>query len=226
MFLHRLYLNVRCREARRDLADPYQLHSTLCRAFTVPDHPCPENAFLWRLESERDGEGNPRLLVQSRDLPTWDQIEPKAWFARTPDPALNLVDRLDLDALKAGMRFRFRLRANPCMTRDGKRVGLRRTGDQEAWLARMGQELHGFKLPRLAGFDFEDSAVGQLDLRITQPEVLQGRPRNGNPISVFSVLFEGRLTVDDPCRFRNALLSGIGHGKVLGLGLLSVVATP
>ncbi len=34
MFLHRLHFNLRSREARRDLADPYQLHSTLCRAFS------------------------------------------------------------------------------------------------------------------------------------------------------------------------------------------------
>ena len=37
MFLHRIHLDPRCREARRDLADPYQLHSTLCRAFSEPD---------------------------------------------------------------------------------------------------------------------------------------------------------------------------------------------
>lgn len=46
MFLHRIHLDPRCREARRDLSDPYQLHSTLCRAFSTPDKKCPEGEFL------------------------------------------------------------------------------------------------------------------------------------------------------------------------------------
>lgn len=54
MFLHRIHLDPRCREARRDLADPYQLHSTLCRAFSKPDTKCPESEFLWRQEPETD----------------------------------------------------------------------------------------------------------------------------------------------------------------------------
>lgn len=54
MFLHRIHLDSRCREARRDLSDPYQLHSTLCRAFCESDKKCPESEFLWRLEPETD----------------------------------------------------------------------------------------------------------------------------------------------------------------------------
>lgn len=64
MLLHRIHLDPRCREARRDLSDPYQLHSTLCRAFSAPDKKCPENTFLWRLEPETDSTGCPRILVQ------------------------------------------------------------------------------------------------------------------------------------------------------------------
>ncbi|MGB9128342.1 MAG: type I-E CRISPR-associated protein Cas6/Cse3/CasE [Thiobacillus sp.] len=47
----------------------------------------------------------------------------------------------------------------------------------------------------------------------------------GNTIRIYSVLFEGRFTVTDPTRFRTALETGIGHGKVMGLDLLSVVPT-
>ena len=116
MFLHRIHLDPRCREARRDLSDPYQLHSTLCRAFSVPDKKCPEGEFLWRLEPETDPAGCPRILVQSRTIPDWTGIGVKGWLAKA-DPAIDLKDRLKLDSLKAGQRFRFRLRANPCVTR-------------------------------------------------------------------------------------------------------------
>ena len=37
------------------------------------------------------------------------------------------------------------------------------------------------------------------------------------------MLYDGILTVIDPDKFMNALQTGIGHGKVMGLGLLSVV---
>ena len=38
-----------------------------------------------------------------------------------------------------------------------------------------------------------------------------------------SVLYDGMLIVAEPDKFRDALQNGIGHGKVMGLGLLSVV---
>lgn len=148
MLLHRIHLNPRCREARRDLSDPYQLHSTLCRAFCEPDRKCPEGEILWRLEPETDSTGRPRILVQSRSIPDWERIGVQGWLAKA-DPAVDLKNRLKLDSLKVGQRFRFRLRANPCVTRNGKRLGLMRLAEQETWIARKAQR-HGFSLPRLA----------------------------------------------------------------------------
>jgi len=189
MFLHRIHLDSRCKEARRDLSDPYQLHSTLCRAFTVPDRKCPEGEFLWRLEPHTDPTGYPYILVQSRKIANWTGIGIKGWLAKA-DPALDLKKRLGLDSLKFGQRFRFRLRANPCVTRKGKRLGLLRLEQQEAW---------------------------------SQEQMLRGKKRSGKMIRIFSVLYDGILTVSEPDKFRRSLNTGIGHGKVMGLGLLSVV---
>lgn len=222
MFLHRIHLDPRCREARRDLADPYQLHSTLCRAFSKSDIKCPEGEFLWRLEPETDSTGCPRILVQSRKIPDWTGIGVKGWLAAT-DQGVNLKDRLKLDSLKAGQRFRFRLRANPCVSRDGKRQGLLRLEDQEAWLVRKGQQ-HGFSLPHLAFFDLSESSQDRIDVRISQEQMLRGNQHSGNPVRIFSVLYDGVVMVADTEKFRSALQSGIGHGKVLGLGLLSVAS--
>lgn len=219
MFLHRIHLNPRCREARRDLADPYQLHATLCRAFGPPDRKC-EGEFLWRLEPETDSSGYPRALVQSRTIPDWSGVGVKDWLAGA-DPAINLKERLRLDALKGGQRFRFRLRANPCVTRNGKRLGLLRLLDQEMWIERKGQ-LHGFSLPKLAPFDLSYLSGERVDVRVSQEQMLQGKQHDGNAIRVFSVLYDGILAVTEPNRFRDALETGIGHGKTMGLGLLSV----
>jgi CRISPR system Cascade subunit CasE len=221
MFLHRIHLDPRCREARRDLSDPYQLHSTLCRAFCEPDRKCPENGFLWRLEPETDSAGRPRILVQSQTIPDWTRIGVQGWLAEN-DPAVDLKGRLKLDTLMAGQRFRFRMRANPCVKRDGKRLGLLRLEEQEKWIVRKGEQ-HGFLLPKLTSFDFSDSSQGRIDVRVSHEQMLSGKQHAGNDIRVFSVLYDGALSVTEPTKFKDALQTGIGHGKVMGLGLLSVV---
>lgn len=221
MFLNRIYLNLRCRETRRDLADPYQLHSTLCRAFCVPDQKCPEGEILWRLESENSLTGLPRILVQSRSIPDWSSIGVKDWLAKA-DPPIDLKNRLRLDSVKVGQRFRFRLRANPCVTRNGKRLGLLRLEDQEKWVGRKG-ECHGFSLPKLETFDPSENSQRRIDVRISQEQMLRGNQRSGHVLKVFSVLYDGYLTVTESDKFKNVLHTGIGHGKVMGLGLLSVV---
>jgi len=221
MFLNRIHIDPRCKEARRDLSDPYQLHSTLCRAFSVPDSKCPEGEFLWRHEPETDSDGCPRILVQSRTIPDWTGIGVKGWLAKA-DSAIDLKERLKLDSLKVGQPFRFRLRANPCVTRNGKRLGLLRLEEQETWLERKGQR-HGFSLSQPASFDLLDSSQERVDVRISQELMLRGNQHSGNPIRIFSVLYDGLLTVSEPDNFRDVLKIGIGHGKVMGLGLLSVV---
>lgn len=235
MFLHRIHLDSRCREARRDLSDPYQLHSTLCRAFCEPDRKCPEGEFLWRLEPETDSAGCPRILVQSRTIPDWTSIGVQGWLAKA-DSAIDLKERLKLDSLKAGQRFRFRLRANPCVTRNGKRLGLLKLEEQEKWVGRKGDQ-HGFSLPQLAAFDLSESPQKRVDVRISQEQMLRGKPHDSLEICIFSVLYDGILTATNPDSFRTTLLGGvkkeankekkvtmgIGNGRAMGLGLLSVV---
>ncbi len=221
MFLHRIHLDPRCRAARRDLSDPYQLHCTLCRAFSQVNGGRSQGEFLWRLEPEADHVGCPLILVQSRTMPVWTGIGVQGWLAAA-DPAVDLRERLNLDSLKEGQRFRFRLRANPSVSRDGKRLGLLRPDEQETWLERKGRR-HGFLVPRLASFDLSESTQERLDVRISHEQMLRGTQRSGNCIRIYSVLYDGLLTVTDPGGFRGALETGIGHGKSMGLGLVSVV---
>lgn len=221
MFLSRIHLDLRCKDARRDLANPYQLHSTLCRAFSPPEIKCPQGAFLWRLEPETNSSGYPRILVQSREEPNWEGIPVSGWLADADTP-IKLAERLKLGSLQAGHRFRFRLRANPCVTRNGKRLGLLKLEEQEQWLVRKGAQ-HGFSLPASLFFDYSESENERVDIRISQEQMLKDKQHSNNSIRVFSVLYDGILTVTEPVAFMNALNGGIGHGKVMGLGMLSVV---
>lgn len=226
MYLHRLHLDLRSKAARRDLSDPYQMHATLCRAFFPPSTPCPAGSLLWRLEPETDVEGRPRVLIQTRAQPDWTRIPDPNWLAHA-DPALDLQRKLALDTLSIGHGFHFRLRANPSKSVQGKRQGLIHPDAQLAWLRRKGEQ-HGFSLPECAASEELDSMQradrrGHGSVLISHEKMLDGNRHGNNVIRVYSVLFEGHLTVMDPVRFRQAVETGIGRGKVMGLGLLSVM---
>jgi CRISPR system Cascade subunit CasE len=178
---------------------------------------------MWRLEPETDSAGCPRVLVQSKIFPDWEGIGVQGWLAAHDSP-IDLRARLKLDSLKTGQHFRFRLRANPCVTHKGKRLGLLRLQEQEAWIVQKGLR-HGFSLSHLVSFDLSESQEERIDVRVSQEQMLRGNRRSGNAIHVFSVLYDGILMVTEPDGFSDALQSGIGHGKVLGLGLLSVAPT-
>jgi CRISPR system Cascade subunit CasE len=225
MFLHKLVINLRSRDARRDVADPYAMHSTLCRAFVPEDTPMPPGAVLWRLETPDRQMAKPILLVQSSESlpPDWSRL-PAGWLTDSPIlPPLNLAECLGLDSLRPGTVFRFCLRANPSKCVQKKRLGLLHRPEQEQWLRRVGKELGGFSVPKLASF-FGDAEPSGLDVRISEETMLTGRKHNGSDrdIRIFSALFEGLLTVESPGMFRSALANGIGHGKAMGLGLLSL----
>lgn len=232
MILHRLHLNLRCREVRRDLADPYQMHATLCRAFSPSDTKCPAGTFLWRLEPEPGPQGSARLLVQSSVQPEWNRIPFRSWLVHEPEAPVDLRKALRLDTLTAGRRFRFRLRANPSTSMAGKRIGILQEPQQAAWLTQKGMGTeehpggHGFRLPSVSTFDpFQGCNQSEQipQVAISQGQMLRSRSIKGREMSVFATLFEGQLEVVDPDRFRQALEMGIGHGKAFGLGLMSVV---
>ena len=138
------------------------------------------------------------------------------------DPSIDLDEKLKIDSFINGQRFRFRLRANPCVTRKGKRLGLLQLVEQEKWLERKGLQ-HGFSLPQLSSFDFSAPSEERVDVRVSQDQMLRDKQHSDNSIRIFSVLYDGILMITEPSQFKEALQIGIGHGKVMGLGLLSVV---
>jgi CRISPR system Cascade subunit CasE len=182
---------------------------------------CPEGEFLWRLEPETDSAGHPRILVQSRSIPNWKGINVHGWLSNA-DPPIDLNKRIKFDSLKVEQVFRFRLRANPCVTRNGKRFGLLSVEEQEAWIKRKGEQ-HGFLLPNQTSSGFLESPNERPNVQISQEQMLQGKKHIGNDVRIYSVLYDGILSVTEPDNFRKAVQIGIGHGKVMGLGLLSVV---
>jgi CRISPR system Cascade subunit CasE len=212
MYLSRLILNPRSRRIQRELAEPYQMHKSLMRAFP-DDLKEGDERVLFRLEPGRDGALI--LLVQSWTLPNWTFLaEPEARGyllpVSEPNPA---IKSFDLN-LVAGQVLAFRLRANPTVKRrfnekDHKRVGIYDEQKQLAWLQRKG-ELGGFRLVSARTGGQED--VGG---KIKHDE-------ETHALKLAAVQFDGLLQVTDPDRLRETVRQGIGSGKGLGFGLLSL----
>jgi CRISPR system Cascade subunit CasE len=203
MYLSQLKLNPTQPEARRDLGDAYQMHRTLARAFAT-DAASAIPRFLWRLERERSpGAGN-KVLVQAATGARWAALEalPGYLVAGVAEKVVDL-DRLIVE----GNILRFRLRANPAVKRDGKRWGLHGEQEQLAWLQRQGARV---------GFAVVGADVSQRE----RMRAAQGR--SGMLITVDSVQFDGQFRVLDPVALRNAVCTGLGPGKAMGLGMLSL----
>jgi CRISPR system Cascade subunit CasE len=149
MFLSKLVLNVRDRQARYDLARPYELHRTLWSAF--PDHD--PGRVLFRIDWDRLG-ARPFVVVQSDLRPQWQRLDQRGSHYLLAPPELKEFQ----PSFSRGQRLRFRLRANPTKkvasllkverlavaggeegkTKNGRRLALLREEEQVAWLLQKG----------------------------------------------------------------------------------------
>ena len=212
MYLTQLILNPRSRRVQCEIAEPYQMHRSLMRAYP---HNLVEGQerVLYRLETAPRS-GVPTVLVQSWAAPDWAWLDaPGArdylLQAGVPNPAVKpFVLRL-----AAGQVLAFRLRANPTVKRtvDGKkkRLGLHREHEQIEWMERKAAQ-GGFRL-RSVRVGSEADAGGSIR-----------RDGEAHPLKLLAVRFDGVIEVIDPARVRDAVRGGIGSGKGLGFGLLSL----
>ena len=148
IYLSRLVLNIRSREARRDLANCVAMHRTLMNAF--PDGLSSNGAarseagLLYRVEAT--SAGAIALLVQSVLPPVWARL-PSSWLEPASEPQVKEITEA-LGRIDSGSVLRFKLVANPTRKigtktgadgrkNNGKRVELRGEEEWLAWLERM-----------------------------------------------------------------------------------------
>jgi len=203
MYLSKLTLNPSpaCRQVLRDLANPYEMHRTILRAYPGREDGGP-GRVLFRLEPPTPGQP-PVVLVQSDKPPKWDALD------AVSDYLLSAEAKEFTPSLTVGRRLRFRLHANPTVKRDGKRHGLPDDQAQQDWLLRKG---------RAGGFR-------PLDFTVRRSTKLTSRRSSDNGPTReihLAVDYEGILEVTDAGAFAKALAAGIGPAKGYGFGLLSV----
>src|SRR3990172_5179628 len=148
MYLSRLILNPRSRQVQHELADPYELHRTVCKAFPNANYKDNESSgVLFRVDLHPRTR-IPTLLVQSRQRPNWDFLsaEKKDYLFGESDLPLDVenpaIKEMSLE-LREGQVLAFRLRANPTFkktTEEGggkkhkARLGIFKEEDQQKWL--------------------------------------------------------------------------------------------
>jgi CRISPR system Cascade subunit CasE len=202
MYLTRLTLDPRNAQARRDLGSAYEMHRTLVRAFVKDDRSTPSR-FLWRLEVGRSSWDRPIVLVQSETKGNWPVIEGlQNYLQRAVESKEIALDRL----VQPDRYFRFRLLANPTVSREGKRHALAGENEQLAWIKRQGDR-HGFEV---------SSSV------VTAKDRCNSPGKDETAIHIERICFEGLLKTKETVSLRHALVAGIGPAKAFGCGLLSL----
>ena len=73
--------------------------------------------------------------------------------------------------------------------------------------------MHRYHLLRSGGFSPQEECEHFKGQSVSDAPMVSG---------LCGILYDGILTVTDPDRFRDAQQTGVGHGKAMGLGLLSV----
>ena len=228
MYFSRLMLNPRSRQVQREVGNPYQLHRTIMDAF--PEILPEQERVLYRLDIEPDT-GQLLLLVQSQFAPDWSFLTENDYllsvnpFSDLANPATKFLSL----TLKKEQCLFFRLRANPtkrlCQAdperklKAGQRIGLLKEADQLTWLNRKGED-GGFKIleVRIAPEGFRRGYIPHR--RGGEP----GEPGEPHRFNHFAVRFDGLLQVTEVDTFQKTLRDGIGRGKGLGFGLLSIAS--
>lgn len=199
MYLSEIVLNPLDRRTMRILSDAYRLHKFMMAGFSNEGKP---SRILFRQEPEVKG-NILRLLVQSNQRPMWPQMDEYKKII------LKVQSKEFTPQFRKGAIYRFRLRANPVVTREGKRYGLIREEALIDWLK---------KKEGQSGANF-------VSVRAIDEGYITGVKRTGersDHVRIKTARFEGVLKITEPVNFIKVLTGGIGPAKAFGCGLLSL----
>ena len=205
MYISRIRLDTSKRSTQLALASPGKIHGAVETAFPVR-----QTRNLWRIDRIRD---DLFLLIVSHEQPEMSGISSQFGFKEDRGESKKYDGYLA--GVINGTRWRFRLTANPTISRrkDAGRgtvsahVSARY---QMQWLEKKGLA-HGFELITDAVEIVSDSWKSFY------------RKDNGRKVQFREVTFEGILTVTDENLFRDALVNGIGREKAFGMGMITVI---
>jgi CRISPR system Cascade subunit CasE len=220
IYLSRLFLNPRSWAVRRDLANPYEMHRTIMKAYSKISRQ--DHRILYRLENNTQT-GFPLLIVQSPVAPDWSFIKgAKHKYLVNIENLPNGGDtnpdvKTFTPAFQIGEKLAFRMCVNPTVKKSrsdkdqGQRVGIRCEEEQLSWLERKIDQAGA--ILTLVHTSNESKIKGELN-----------RQDLKSSLTFFSVQFDGFLKVREPEKLVETLQTGIGSGKGFGFGLISLTS--
>lgn len=224
MYLSRLILNPRSRQVRNELADPYEMHCTVCKA--LPDANYKDNepsGILFRVDLYPRTR-IPTLLVQSRQKPDWSFLlaERKDYLLGENELPLDVenpaIKEMNLQ-LTDGQVLAFRLRANPTV----KKTEVKENGEKHK--RRLGILEEDKQREWLEG-KFKTAGAGLVSVNIVNERFTHGKlfkeKEKALRLNFLSVQFDGVLQVKDKDKLTSTIFTGFGSAKGLGFGLLSL----
>lgn len=221
MYLTQMSLNPSRRGTRELVASAHRLHAAVLSGFPPQAALAnDEGRILWRLD--RDEPHRIDLWVSSPAPPDFTGICERAGWPTLSDPWRTASLDPFLGRLTRGQHWRFRLTANPVVSRSQPgRTASRRlphvTGDQQQqWLTQRAERL-GFAVSADSHDNPNILVRERKDLRFPHTDA-----HSAHKVTIRAVTFEGVLEVLDPLALRSALSHGIGRGKAFGCGLMTL----
>lgn len=223
MYLSRIQLNRRRRDAWRLLSSPQHMHAAVLQSFPDPPTGALDGAprVLWRLD---DDHGRLFLYVVSPGQPDFAHLAEQAGWP-TVERGETKAYRPLLDRIAVGQHWAFRLTANPTryvVPKAGgpaKRLAHVTVQQQEDWLHEKAVT-HGFRVvPNVVGPGEAAVPLVAVTGRATREFERRGTPA---PVTIGTAQFDGLLEVTDADSLRTALVTGIGPAKAYGCGLLTL----
>ncbi|NLD52373.1 MAG: type I-E CRISPR-associated protein Cas6/Cse3/CasE [Clostridiales bacterium] len=209
MFLSRILLDDTNRDTMRALTVPQLMHAAVEQSFSGD-----RQRRLWRVDRL---EGKCQLLVLSEGTPDFTALV-NQFGNPVIAPTWETKDYNKLLArLAQGQLWRFRLRANPVHSVKEKDAPGR--GKVTAHVTQEQQKKWLIARAQACGFALQPDAFD-----VVHTQWLKFNKGGGREVTLRTATFEGILTITDPERFKDALLSGIGRAKAYGCGLMTVMS--
>ena len=133
---------------------------------------------------------------------------PQGWTAKAQQPYV-------ASDLQVGETLRFRIRINPTVRREGKRIPIwtaRDCGRDQGALQWLNQRAER------GGFEIEYAEVLETDV----VKIKQAKASGARQITFVTALIQGKLKLADTVKFTKTLYAGLGPQRAFGCGLLLV----
>ncbi|MBR2750422.1 MAG: type I-E CRISPR-associated protein Cas6/Cse3/CasE [Clostridiales bacterium] len=202
-YLSRIILDDTNRKVMEGFARPSLFHGAVERSIDGP-----RKRNIWRIDRFK---GKSCLLLVTSEKPDLSSIQ-KEFGYENVQPEIKEYDAF-LQKLSCGQIWRFRIKLNPVVNRDSKRIPIKSSQMKDWFMGKV--ESYGFTV-NSDGFDIVD--LRDYDFHKNGESYLKKEPK----VRFKTVTFEGILTITDSEKIKSALVTGIGKEKAFGCGLLTL----